>query len=92
MSNTTLEKRIFDSICKIQGWSGRTMPRKFNKDICPVKDVVGFDSLNGAEATAILSGELECDIGENPFVSGYRALSIRQIAEKIEKTIERKTN
>lgn len=48
----------------------------------PLKDVPGFDSLNGMEASAALSAQLGVEFGNNPFKDEQtnRALNLAEIA------------
>jgi hypothetical protein len=56
----------------------------------PIGDLMGFDSLTGAEATTLLAQRLGSSIGlkrgsANVFVSpdGCRALTVREIADRL---------
>ena len=57
------------------------------RPLCPVRDMEGFDSLSGVEATVMLSESLGVDLPEdyNPFISndGKRALSVSEIADNL---------
>lgn len=84
-----LEKRLIECLLEVQDISGAEVVT-INTDTCPIKDLPGFDSLRGVEATIILSSKLKIKIdaskGEvNLFVSkdGRRALRVREISERI---------
>ncbi len=58
---------------------------------CPIGDLDQFDSLNGVEASSMLSSELGFDLpGANAFVNeeGTKALNVTEIADAICKFAE----
>ena len=78
--------KVVEAVTLVQESSGRSM-RHIGSNTRPVSDLDDFDSLNGVEATVILSESLGYDIPDNynPFVSedGRRALSVGEIADNI---------
>ena len=73
---------VIDVIRQVQGLSGRAAGG-MEPDTRPFKDVEGFDSLSGIEATLLLSETLGQELPDSVFVpsEGGRVLSIKEIAE-----------
>ena len=73
---------VIDAIRQVQGASGRAA-EGIESDTRPFNDVEGFDSLNGIEATLLLSETLGQELPDSVFVpsEGNRVLSIKEIAE-----------
>jgi hypothetical protein len=89
LSLQTLEKRLIECLQHVQDLSGAESVG-ITADTCPIKDLPGFDSLRGVEATVYLSAELNIEIDTsdgsvNLFISedGRRALRVREIGERI---------
>lgn len=77
---------VVQTIVQVQELSGRAGDG-IDASTCPLRDVEGFDSLSGLEATVMLSEALGVAISEdcNPFISkdGNRALSVGEIADNL---------
>ena len=74
---------IIETLTQIQIISGREVP-KITKKTVPIKDLPGFDSLNGIEFTMMLPSDLEWD-GKNLCVSedGTRALCLDEMVDLV---------
>ena len=79
-----VEQQLISVLIQIQELSGREVP-KITVDLCPMLDLDGFESINAAEATAMLSDELRLKIKDIPFFpkAGQQPLTIAQIVENI---------
>ena len=85
MDRDTIVERVVHAIRQVQEDSGRP-PGVIDSSTKPIGDALGFDSLNGIEATVMLSASLDYDIpDDNLFVSddGRRALTIGRVADKL---------
>lgn len=74
---------VVEAVGYIQEISGRSVPEIFSEDTVPHKDCECFDSLNGAEAAAIIAEKCGVNLDSNPFAKGGRPLSIGVIAKNI---------
>lgn len=79
-----LEQQLIDVLMQIQKLSGREVP-PMTATVRPMCDLDGFESINAAEATAMLADELHLKIKDIPFFpkSGQEPLTIAQIVENI---------
>ena len=86
MDRQELVTKVVQTVAHVQEVSGRSSGG-ISASTCPVRDVAGFDSLSGVEATVMLSESLGVDLPEdcNPFISidGKRALSVGEIADTL---------
>lgn len=86
MDRQQIVAKVVQTLTQIQEVSGRSSAG-IGVSTCPVRDVEGFDSLSGVEATVMLSESLGIALPDdyNPFISddGERALSIGEIAENL---------
>ena len=86
MEKQEIITKVVQTVAQVQEASGRSSA-SIGASTCPVRDVEGFDSLCGVEATVMLSESLRVDLPEdyNPFVSedGKRALSVGEIADTL---------
>ena len=77
---------VIQTVVQVQKESGRAI-EGIDASTRPLKDVEGFDSLCGLEATVMLSVSLGIAIPDNrnPFISedGNRALSVNEIADAL---------
>lgn len=82
--------KIIAVVRQVQETSGRPVG-DINPSTRPIGDVPGFDSLNGVEASVILSESLGYELlaDYNTFVSkdGRRALTVSEITDNLCKTI-----
>jgi hypothetical protein len=80
-----VEQQLISVLAQIQELSGREVPKKITVDLCPMLDLDGFESINAAEATAILAADLRLKIKDIPFFpkAGQQPLTIAQIADNI---------
>lgn len=92
MEIKNIKEIICETVCTIQKLSGRSVPADFCDTTVPIGDFDGFDSLNSVEVAAQLSEILDCPINGNPFVSGSRPLTIKEIAQNILNKIDKKEN
>ena len=86
MEKQEIVTKVVQTVTHVQETSGRSSTG-IGVSTRPVRDVEGFDSLCGVEATVMLSESLGVDLPEdcNPFISkdGKRALSIGEIADTL---------
>ena len=86
MDRQDVISKVVETVRVVQETSGRPCGN-IGTSTCPIRDLEGFDSISGVEATVILSESLGCQLPDscNPFVSedGHRALSIIEIADNI---------
>ena len=85
MHRAAVLEKVVEAIRQIQEDSGRPVG-VIDSSTKPVGGAPGFDSLNGIEATVILSESLDYDIpDDNLFVSedGRWALTIGTVADKL---------
>ena len=83
-------KVVIDVLTSVQKVSGREVG-EITSSTCPIGDLDGFDSLNGVEASALLSDRIGFELpGVNAFVNekGTNALSVNQIADAVCKATE----
>ena len=82
MNRDTVVSQVIDAVRQIQESNGRTAG-DIGPDTRPFKEVEGFDSLSGIEATLLLSETLGQELPDSIFVpsEGGRVLSIKEIAE-----------
>jgi hypothetical protein len=81
-----VEQQLITVLTQIQELSGREV-RTITVDLCPMLDLDGFESINAAEATAMLADELRLKIKVIPFFpkTGQEPLTITQIVDSIMK-------
>ena len=86
MDKQEVVTKVVQTVAQVQEMSGRSSAG-IGASTRPVRDVEGFDSLCGVEATVMLSESLGVDLPEdyNPFISkdGKRALSVGEIADNL---------
>ena len=86
MDKIEIISKVVDTVIQVQEVSGRAGV-EVSGSTRPVGGIEGFDSLNGLEATIMLSASLGIDIPEacNPFVSkdGSRATTVSEIADDL---------
>jgi acyl carrier protein len=91
MDRQAIVQQVIQVLQEVQSRSGHE-PVEIGEDICPLKDLPGFDSLTSVEATVELARRLENHIpDENIFVSddGRRRLPVREIADRVYDIITR---
>ena len=81
MDRENVVSQVIDAIRQVQESSGRTAVG-IGPDTRPFKDVEGFDSLSGVEATVLLSESLGRELPDSIFEPGNGAhiLSVNTIA------------
>ena len=86
MEKQDIVTKVVQTVTHVQEMSGRSSAG-IGASTRPARDVEGFDSLCGVEATVMLSESLGVDLPEdyNPFISkdGKRALSVGEIADTL---------
>ena len=86
MDKQEIVTKVVQTVAQVQEMSGRSSAG-LGASTSPVRDMEGFDSLSGVEATVMLSESLGVDLPEdyNPFISkdGKRALSVGEIADNL---------
>ncbi len=86
MDKQEIVSKVIETVADVQTVGGRPSAG-IDASTCPIGGVEGFDSLNGVEATVMLSGAFGVDLPDdyNPFVSndGRRALTISEIADSL---------
>lgn len=82
---------VIRAVAQVQETSGRRATQ-ITASTRPLRDLPGFDSLSGIEATIYISELLGHEFSDdyNPFVSqdGRRALTIQEVTEEICSTLE----
>ena len=92
MQAKEIETVIVGVLREVQTTSGRLWS-DLNPDSRPLGDLEGFDSLTAVEVTVAVEQKLSCRFEiESIFASddGKRALSLRQIGERIGSILDRK--
>ena len=86
MEKQDIVAKVIQTVAQVQELSGRSSAG-LGASTRPARDMEGFDSLSGVEATVMLSESLGVDLPEdyNPFISkdGKRALSVSEIADNL---------
>ena len=86
MNKEEVMAKVVQAATEVQRVSGRPSV-DMGGNTRPIRDLAGFDSLSGLEATMHLSELVGCEFPDdyNPFVSkdGRRALSVQEIAAEI---------
>ena len=84
MERKSVVNEVFSAITWVQEASGRTVVG-IGPNTRPFRDVDGFDSLNGVEATVLLSDAVGRDLSDSVFIpkEGNRALSVGEIADNV---------
>ena len=92
MVQQSFESLVLEVLREAQELSGREWS-DLSLECKPIGALEGFDSLAAIEATVMLEQKLGCDLDlESLFVSenGKRALTIKEICERLAKTLERR--
>ena len=84
MDKNDVVSQVIDAVKQVQESSGRTSAG-IGSGARPFRDIEGFDSLSGVEATALLSHSLGQELPDSVFtpVEGSRTLSVNEIAENV---------
>ena len=84
MDRDAIVHQVMETIFQVQQASGRSS-HGLSPSTRPFKDVEGFDSLSGVEATVLLSEALGRDLPDSVFVpeQGSRALSVNEVADRV---------
>ena len=84
MDKDVIVRQVIEAVVQVQQASGRSI-EAISPDTRPFKDIEGFDSLSGVEATVLLSDTLARDLPDNVFVpeQGSRLLSVPEIADRV---------
>ena len=84
MNRDVIVRQVMEIVLQVQQTSGRSI-EGIGPDTCPLKDVEGFDSLSGVEATVLLSEALGRDLPDSVFApeQGNRVLSVNEIADRV---------
>jgi acyl carrier protein len=80
---------VLATVCEIQEQSGRPIPEFPCDTLRPIGDFAGFDSINAVEVTVQLTEKLGCEIDGNPFVKGYRALPLEEVAKCLHQIVNK---
>ncbi len=92
MSELSFESLVVNVLREAQELSGRKWS-ELSIDCKPIGDLEGFDSLTAVEATVMIEEKLGCNLDfDSVFVSenGKRALTIKEICERLAKKLERR--
>ncbi len=83
-TRSEVEQQLIEVLVQIQNLSGREVP-PMTIGVRPMCDLDGFESINAAEATAMLADDLHLKINDIPFFpkAGQEPLTIAQIVENI---------
>ena len=84
MNRDNVVRQVIEAVVEVQQASGRNVDG-IGPDTRPFKDVEGFDSLSGVEATVLLSGTLGQDLPDSVFTpeQGSHMLSVNEIADRV---------
>ena len=84
MNRDDMVRQVIDAVVEVQQASGRSI-QGVGPGSRPLKDVEGFDSLSGVEATAVLSQALGRDLPDSVFApeEGNPSPSVNEIADKV---------
>ena len=84
MDKDDIVRQVIQAVTQVQEISGRSIG-EINPDTRPFKDLQGFDSLCGVEATVLLSEAVGLDLPDSVFApeEGSRVLSVNEIADKV---------
>lgn len=84
MNRKDATDKVIEAIAKIQEDSGR-LATSIQSSTRPFRDVEGFDSHSGVEATLLLSEMLGQELPDSVFIpkKGRQILSVTDIAENI---------
>ena len=84
MNREDIVRQVIEAVVQVQQASGRSV-EGIGQDTLPFKDVEGFDSLSGIEATVLLSETLGQDLPDSVFTpeEGNRMLSINEVADTV---------
>jgi len=90
MDRLTLAEALVDAVREIQQHSCRPLPGTLDSTTKPLRDLVGFDSLNCLEVEVLLSARLKTEISNIPFwdTKERRALPIHEIVDRLCKAEE----
>ena len=92
MSQQSYESLVIDVLHQAQEMSGREWA-ELSIECKPIGDLDGFDSLTAVEATVMIEEKLGCSLeSDSVFVSedGKRALTIKEICERLARKLERR--
>ena len=84
MSKDDIVRQVIEAVVQVQQASGRSA-EGIEPDTRPFKDVEGFDSLSGIEATVLLSETLGRDLPDSVFTpeQGDHVLSVNEVADRV---------
>ena len=84
MEKDVIVRQVIEAVVQVQQASGRSI-EGIGPDTRPFRDVEGFDSLSGVEATVLLSDTLGRELPDSVFVpeQGSRALSLAEVADMV---------
>ena len=84
MDKDVIVRQVIEAVVQVQQASGRSI-EGIGPDTLPFKDVEGFDSLSGVEATVLLSDTVGRDLPDSVFVpeQGNRMLSLAEVADRV---------
>ena len=84
MNRDDIVRQVIEAVVEVQQASGRSIDG-IGPDTRPFKDVEGFDSLSGVEATVLLSGTLGLDLPDSVFTpeQGSQMLSVNEVADRV---------
>ena len=84
MNRDAIVRQVMEAVVQVQQASGRSI-EGIGPGTRPFKDVEGFDSLSGVEATVLLSETLGRDLPDSVFTpeQGDSGLSINEVADRV---------
>ena len=84
MDRNNVVSQVIDAVKQVQETSGRTAVG-IGPGTRPFRDIQGFDSLSGVEATVLLSQSLGRELPDSVFTPGEggRTPSVNEIAENV---------
>lgn len=89
MDREDIQDLVISALRHIQEMSGREVPEEITDKTCPIRDLVGFETIRGVEFATILSKDMPLPLDFNPCVSadGKKALSVREIVDRVQSVV-----
>ena len=84
MDKDGIVRQVIQAVTQVQETSGRSVGN-IGPETRPLKDLQGFDSLCGVEATVLLSEAVGRDLPDSVFVPqiGSRLLTVNEVADSV---------
>lgn len=88
--NEEIKSTVINVLIDIQSSNDLEVPR-MGDDVCPLRDLPGFDSLNAVETTVMLSEIFDYEFDQNLILTppGEKLLTISDISNRIVEILEK---